>query len=207
MYTTLTNAKERLGITINAYDDFITRLIKSATKLIARYISRDIEYKVLNYKAEGNDEQVIKSLIYPLKEIINVKINEQDVTDECEIDNNSRLFIYRERGFPKKRLYSEWSFGNTTVTRNFLQRNVELELSGGYILPQEFESDFPEDIENICLDLVATYFTNSSIEAQVSSENYSSDSYSFSKSYAKLDKSLTLNELQKSTLLKYKEMI
>lgn len=207
MFATLELAKKYLDITINDYDDMIQFYIDSATTLIKNYVGRNLEFRRVAYATVGNDKDTLKTITYPLKNIYEVLINDIDVTSECSIDVDSKLFIYRESGFPKKSTYSSFDLMSPSAT--FLKRSIKLDIDGGYILPNEEGSDFPKDIQNVCIELVKHYFTNSSIESSISQEGYTTPNYSFSKSYA-LDVSSgrdVLNDSQKEVLNRYKEMI
>lgn len=206
MYTTLTRAKKYLDITINDYDDIITFFINSSTDLIKNYIGRNIEYRTLDYSTTGNNKNKISTKVFPLKIINTITVNGTDVTSECSIDTDSKLFIYREDGFPIKYANSFLSIDSTS-TINEPVRNIEINVTGGYTLPDVGGSDFPYDIQEVCLELTKNYFTNSSIEKAIDSESYSTNSYNFSKNYRDEVKDIILTDNQKYILSKYKEMV
>jgi len=204
MFTTLERAKQYLDITINDYDDVITFYIKASTDIVQNYIIRNITLRTTAYSTLGSDTQLLKVNTFPLKTINSVLIDSVDVTSECSIDTDSSLFIYREDGFKKS--YTNTIFDITGYSRTFPKRDIDLNITGGYILPTESSSDFPEDIQLVVLRLVKLIFTNSSIEKSIDSEEYKSSFFSYSKKYNDEVTSMRLSRFDEEILNKYREV-
>jgi hypothetical protein len=205
MFTTLENAKMHLDITVNDYDTKIESCIKSATNLVKNYIKRNIEFRRVNYSVCGNNTQLLKVITFPLKTIHSVIVNDVDITDECSIDTDSSLFIYRENGFNTASINDV--FNLLEYQRSYPKKNVTLDIEGGYKLPSEFDSDFPQDIESVVLRLVKVMFTNSSIQNEISSESFGGKNFSMSKAYRQGTSPLELSDLDKTILNYYREMV
>lgn len=204
MFTTLERAKQYLDITINDYDDVIAFYIEACTNIVKNYIRRHIEYRTISYSTAGNDKQLIKVNTFPLKTINSVLIDSIDVSSECSIDTDSNLYIYREDGF--KRNFTSSPINLLEYSRVYPKRDIVLDISGGYILPSEPLSDFPEDIQIIVLKLVKLIFSNSSIEKSISSESYNGANYSYSKNYRDEVMPIELSEFDKNILDQYREV-
>jgi hypothetical protein len=204
MFATLEKAKQYLDITINDYDDMIALYIKASTKIVKNYIHRHIEYRDVLYSTSGNDMQLLKVNTYPIKSIVSVIVAGEDVSSECSIDTDSYVYIYRENGFQKN--YNKRPFDLLDNSLVYPKRDITLNIIGGYILPTEESSDFPEDIQIVVLNLVKLMFQNSSIEKSISNENYKSSNFSFSKEYQDEVKVIRLSKFDKEVLNKYKEV-
>ena len=204
MFATLEQAKQYLDITINDYDDMIALYIKAGTNIVKNYINRHIEYREVLYSTSGNDMQLLKVNTCPIKSIISVVVDGEDVSSECSIDTDSYVYIYRENGFQKN--YNRRTFDLLDNSLVYPKRDITLNITGGYILPTEEDSDFPEDIQTVVLNLVKLMFQNSSIEKSISNENYNSSNFSFSKEYQDEVNVIRLSEFDKEVLNKYKEV-
>jgi hypothetical protein len=205
MYVTLARAKMHLDITINDFDAKIESCIKSASLKVKNYIKRNIEFRRVEYSVTGNNTQLLKVITFPLKKIYSVVLNGNDITSECSIDTDSSLFIYREKGFNIIGIND--IFNLSEYQRRYPKKNITLDIEGGYKLPSEFDSDFPEDIQAIVLKLVKLMFTNSSIQAEIATESFSGKNFTMSKGYRQVVAPIEFSEDDKETLNFYKEMV
>jgi len=215
MFATLERAKQYLDITINDYDDVITFYIEASTDIVQNYINRHITLRTTAYSVAGNNKQLLKVNTFPLKTINSVLVDSVDVTSECSIDTDSLLYIYREDGFNRNFTsmpfdltgYSGSYFTGGSYKKAYPKRDIALNITGGYILPTESLSDFPEDIQTVVLRLVKLIFTNSSIEKSISGENYSGQNYSYSKNYRDEVTPVELSDFDEKVLNKYREVV
>lgn len=142
------DVREYEGITADADNEFITRIIERVTDRFERYCDRQFVDRTYNYstdpdnaKLDGLNNPMNRHLLalpqYPIISVTTVRINEV-AYDESTSIYNSGWFIYNAKaGILGLRGY-EWLQG---------ARNIELVYTAGY-------ATIPEDLQEACIKQV-----------------------------------------------------
>ena len=164
--TTLEAVKEELDISIgdSVNDNYLTRLINSASDAIERYCDRHFEKASLIEKVAGQGSQRVLLSRAPILSVTSVILNGSVLaSSEYEVEAEAGM-LFRASGWPwsamrRPGIVQDPYPGSET-------KSIEVTYIGGYVLPKDenlsanppVARTLPYDLEEACIATVKTWF-------------------------------------------------
>lgn len=146
--TTLTTLKAELGVTGSASDDRLTRLITQVSASIETFLDRRLERRSVT-DTFATASRALYLSAYPV-------IGTPVVTDSGTVLTSDQYLLDDDNGIIVPAWYGV-GYGSPCGYR-WWGITTSVVYTGGYILPDDDDSDLPGDIERACIDLAARYF-------------------------------------------------
>lgn len=174
--TTLTVA-DSLGVDISQYQLVLDALIKRASSFIVSFTGREfIQETVTEFIAPvaGDTSRPFRIMVTrtPVVQILSASFQgvalTPDQMSDISIEDADSGFIWNDRGWTPTGVYG--SYIDSYRTR-FAKSDWAVQYVGGYIPPGQLGRNLPHDIEHACIELVKSWFRNSSRDQSVRSES------------------------------------
>lgn len=167
--TTLDAVKDELGITVDTYDDYLTRKINVASSAIEDYCDRSFGKAVVTetFRAEGQLTFVVSRR--PIVEVTAVKYDDVEIGDENYKIEDAAAGVIRL-------LYgaADMSLRARSVTADRLagtaRKLYAVTYTGGYVLPKDPEPTLPAAIDEACVQQVVSEYRQRGRDRAVVSE-------------------------------------
>lgn len=166
---TLTDTKAFLGITDDSKDNLLDLLIKQQSALICAYLGYNPQLKEYIDELQAvNNQQLLQLNHRPIRNIISVKINGEEITDYKLLPQYAKNgFLYRGDGW-----CGAWYTRNMTYDPVAGAFDISVTYTAGWYLPddenysEDLEDSLPFDIITACMEAVAERYTVVSAGAQ-----------------------------------------
>ena len=149
--TELETVKEELGITDNSKDVLLARYMAEASEQIVSITNREFARQTWKETIPGFGRANLLLALAPIVSITSVKIDDSTVTDYVIKDAKAGI-LYRSIGWP-------WSAQrsihlNLNPEPNSEEPVIEVQYSGGYLMPGDVSRNFPGDLESAAIEMV-----------------------------------------------------
>lgn len=182
--TTLATVAEEIGYTVGGTsDDYLKRLINSYSQAIENYCNRKFgRTAVTDEKVAGKGTRRLLVDYYPVDTTETTTVTHDDgavSSDAYEWEDGGEwgsLF----------NLYGVWNWDTLAQygisqgpAAGYERALYKVSYTGGYYLPASASRDLPYDIEDVCIQMVATAYRNKGKNRYIASEKILSASVSY----------------------------